>query len=303
VPDRAKLHLSIRLWLTMVVRYIQKDMISKEELEQASASLRSLAILEVLVKADRPISLAEIVEQMALPKPTVFRLLSTLEKAGWVLRAPGEKDYTVGNRLERFGLDIMLNNSVRASRHAILANVANEIGETCNITMLDHNEVVYIDRVETRWPLKIDLQPGTRVPLHCSASGKLLISYMQAAKRRTLLKNLVLTRYTDNTITSLDQFEPELDRTRSTQIGIDNEEYLHGLVCVAVPIFDSDGKIAAALAVQAPTARLSLAHAMDHVPVLTRAAAAMTATFNPSKSDRAISDQPARLVGNSRSVD
>jgi IclR family acetate operon transcriptional repressor len=252
----------------------------KNETDLASAALRSLAILDVIVKADHPISMTEIVKQMGLPKPTVFRLLSTLENAGWVLREPGGKDYTTGNRLARLGLDIMLNSSVRTMRHAILAHIAGEIGETCNITMLDANEIIYIDRVQTQWQLKIDLQPGTRVPLHCSASGKLLISDMPRPKRRALLENLTLTRYTGNTITDIDLLESELDRIRDTRIGLDNEEYLNGLVCIAVPIIDAGGQMAAALALQAPTARLTIARAMDYLPNLRRAAEAMAATYS-----------------------
>jgi IclR family acetate operon transcriptional repressor len=255
---------------------------ASEDMEQASAALRSLAILEVVVKADRLISLTEIVDQMALPKPTVFRLLNTLEKGGWVLRQPGGKDYIVGSRLASFGLNIMMNNSVRTLRHTILANIASKLGETCNITMLDGNEVIYIDRVETQWPLKVDLQPGTRVPLHCSASGKLFLSQMRNGKRRALLENLVLQRFTGNTITNLDLLESELDRTRKSQIGIDNQEFLDGLICVAVPVMDVNGQIAAALAVQAPIARLTLARAMEHVADLKAAATAMTQTFSPS---------------------
>jgi len=267
-----------------------------EDFGQASAALRSLAILEVVVRADRLISLTEIVDQMALPKPTVFRLLSALEKGGWILRQPGDKDYTVGSRLADFGLGIMMNNSVRMLRHTILANIGNKLGETCNITMLDGNEIVYIDRVETQWPLKVDLKPGARVPLHCSASGKLFMSQMRSAKRRALLENLDLSRFTGNTITSLDLLESELDRTRKSEIGIDNQEYLDGLICVAVPIMDVNGQIAAALAVQAPIARLTLANALEHVVHLKAAAAAMSETFSGSSCSAAaaLETQPRR---------
>jgi IclR family acetate operon transcriptional repressor len=254
-------------------------MTSTEDIDQASASLRSLAILDAIVQADRPISLAQIAEQLRLPKPTVFRLLSTLEKSGWVFRQPVEREYVVGARLAQFGLGVMMNDSVRAMRHAILSKVASTIGETCNITMLDNNEVVYMDRVESQWPLKIDLQAGTRVPLHCSASGKLMLSQMGSAKRRTLLENMVLTRFTEHTITDPAALEAELEQTRAERIGIDNEEYLDGLICVAVPVYDSHGKLAAALAVQAPTARFSIERARAHVPVLMRAAEALGATF------------------------
>lgn len=258
-------------------------MTSQYDSDLASASLRSLAILDAIVEADRPISLAQIAEQLQLPKPTVFRLLGTLEKSGWVFHQPAEKDYVVGARLAQFGLRVMTNDSVRAMRHAILARLASTIGETCNITMLDNNEVVYMDRVETQWPLKIDLQAGTRVPLHCSASGKLMLSQMGGAKRRILLENMVLTRFTDHTITDLAALEAELGRTRAERIGIDNEEYLDGLVCVAVPVYDGAGKLAAALAVQAPTARFSLEQARAQVPVLMQAAAALGETFAAPK--------------------
>lgn len=251
----------------------------KEQVDSSSAALRSFGALEVIVKADRPMSMTEIVEAMGLPKPTVFRILNTLEGAGLVLREPGGKAYTVGHRLARFGLDIMMNNSVQMARHAILQRISDETGETCNLTMLEGSDVVYIDRVESRWPLKVDLQPGSRVPLHCSASGKLFLSYLPRSKRRAMLENLVLTRVTDKTITHIDLLEAELDRIQANQVSIDNEEYLAGLICVAVPVFDSSGRIAASLAVQAPIARLPLARAMEQVPALRSAAEAMAATF------------------------
>lgn len=253
--------------------------VMKEQMDSSSAALRAFGVLEVIVRTDRPISMTEIVEKMDLPKPTVFRILNTIERAGLVLREPNSKAYTVGHRLARFGLDIMMNNSVQMARHAILQRIADEIGETCNLTMLDGSEVVYIDRVESRWPLKVDLQPGSRVPLHCSASGKLFLSYLPRTKRRAMLENLALERVTDKTVTHIDLLEAELDRIQANQVSIDNEEYLAGLICVAVPVFDSGGRIAASLAVQAPIARLPLVRAMEHVPVLRQAAEAMAATF------------------------
>lgn len=247
--------------------------------DASSAALRAFAVLEAVVKANRPISMSGIVAELGLPKPTIFRILSTLEHAGLVLREPSGKDYTVGNRLACFGLDIMMNNSVRMMRHAILQKVAEEIGETCNLTMLDGSEVVYIDRVESSWPLKVDLKPGSLVPLHCSASGKLFLSQLPRPKRRKVLESLVLARQTERTITDIDLLEAELDRVEASQVAVDNEEYLAGLVCVAVPITLKDGQLCASLAVQAPVARLTVARALEHVPLLKRAAERMAATF------------------------
>lgn len=256
-----------------------------QQTDSSSSTLRAFAVLEAVMNADRPISLTEIVEDVRLPKPTVFRILNTLAGAGLILREPSGKHYTVGHRLAQFGLNIMLNNSVRSARHAILQHLAEEIGETVNLTMFDGGSVAYIDRVDAKWPLKVDLKPGSVVPAHCSASGKLFLSQLPRARRRAMLENMKLTRYTDKTITHVDLLEAELDRIRSNRVSLDNEEYMAGLICVAVPVTDKNGQTIASIAVQAPVARLSLARAMDHVPELRRAAEATAATFDLTAGD------------------
>jgi IclR family transcriptional regulator, acetate operon repressor len=250
--------------------------------DSSSAALRAFGILETVARSDRPIAMSDVVEAHGLPKATVFRLLSLLEDAGLVLREPRAKSYTAGPRLTRLALDVMLNSSVRLVRHGILQRVADETGETCNLTMVDGTEVMYIDRVESQSPLRIDLKPGSRVPLHCTASGKLFLSQLPRAKRRTILQSIALKRLTAHTITHPDLLEAELDRIRASRVSLDNEEYLDGLVCVAVPVMDGSGRDIASLAIQAPIARMTLARAMEHVPMLRTAAAAIAATFDPS---------------------
>jgi DNA-binding IclR family transcriptional regulator len=115
--------------------------------------------------------------------------------------------------------------------------------------------------------------------LHCSASGKLFLSQLPGARRRALLKSLPLKRHTDNTIVRTDLLEAELDRTRKSRVGIDNEEFLTGLICVAVPVVDANERHIASIAVQAPLARLTASRALDYVPVMRRAAAEIAASF------------------------
>jgi IclR family acetate operon transcriptional repressor len=249
------------------------------EFDSSSSAQRAFAVLEVIIQADRPVSLTEVVEAVGLPKPTVFRILATLDSGGWVLREPGGKKYTAGRRLADFGLAVMMNNSVRALRRTIVARVARQIGETCNLTFLAGEQVLYVERVETRWPLKVEFSAGTRVPLHCSSSGKLFLSMMTRPRREALLENLVLTRYTDTTITCVAELEVELDRIRACQVSVNNEEYLAGLVGLAVPVLDGGGRITFALAIQAPAARMTTASALEHVPYLREAARALAATL------------------------
>ena len=158
-----------------------------------------------------------------------------------------------------------------------------DLGETVNLTMLDGSAVVYLARVETEWPLRMPLQPGSHVPLHCTASGKLLLALLPAARRRRIVDELALPRFTDHTITDRRALDAELASIRRDDLSTDNEEYLAGLVCVAVPVAASDGRNVACVAVHAPVARMPLDRALTHVPALRDAAAALGATFGPAR--------------------
>src|ERR687891_353831 len=196
------------------------------------ATLRAVSVLEALVAAERPSALAELTGMVRLPKPTLYRMLGMLESAGLVIREPGARRYAPGPRLAALGRNVMLNGSIRAARRAVLARLVEDIGETCNFTMLDGAEVIYVDRVESAWPLRMTLAAGTRVPLHCTASGE-----------------LGLARYTPTTITERAPLAAELARIRANRYATDNEEYHAGLVCVAVPVVDAKKRACAALAV------------------------------------------------------
>ena len=173
----------------------------------------------------------------------------------------------------------MLNGSLRADRHAILAGLMDEIGETCKLTMLDGPQVVYLDRVEAAWPLRMNLTSGSHVPLHCTASGKLLLAMLPKSARDRLAARLILTRYTETTITEPKRLAAELARIRANRYATDNEEYHAGLVCVAVPVTDSRKRVCAAIAVHAPVSRMPLQRALEHLPMLRRAAQAVAATL------------------------
>ena len=162
-----------------------------------------------------------------------------------------------------------------------MQTLVEEIGETCNFTMRDGVDVIYIDRVEADWPLRLHLQPGSRVPLHCTASGKLFLSRLPARERRRLLATLPLTRHTGKTIIDPGALEDALCTIRRTGISTDDGEFLDGLIAVAVPVMDRKKKnqMRAAIAVHAPTARLSLAGAMEHVDALREAAAQLSETL------------------------
>jgi IclR family acetate operon transcriptional repressor len=249
------------------------------KIDRVSPLLRAFALLEHIVAADAPISLGDATAAVKLPKPTVYRMLAALEEAGLVAREPEGRRIGAGPRLARLALDVLRNGVARGPRRAILRQLVSEVAETCNLTIIDGSEVVYLDRVESAWPLRMTLQPGSRVPLHCTASGKLLLALLPAGRRKRVVDALPLPCFTDQTIVDRRRLVDELARIRRDGVATDNEEYLAGLVCVAVPVLARDGRAIASVAVHAPVARMPLAAALAHVPTLRRAAAALGTTF------------------------
>lgn len=236
-------------------------------------------MMECVAQSERPLTLAELGEALGLPKATVHRIALALEQQGMLLREPGGKRFSSGHRFAALAVAALRNSSQRGARHAIMQRLVDDIGETCNFTMLDGASVVYIDRVEAHWPLRLHLQPGSRVPLHCTASGKLFLSHLRNSTRARLLASLKLERHTENTITDKRKLERALEKIRAQKVGTDNEEFLAGLVAVAVPVLDAKKRVCAALAVHGPTARLSFEQALGHVEKLRRAAAELGATL------------------------
>lgn len=244
-----------------------------------SALFRGIAIMDEIARSQRGLSTAELMEVLDLPKPTVHRIATQLESEGYLQRNPADKRFIIGGTLKELSLSILANSSVGAPRHAILEALAEEIGETCNCTMLDGNHTVYFDRVECNWPVKINLHPGSRLPLHATASGKLFLAYMKPRERRRLLQAAPLSQNTPRTQTDPELLELELKQIKETGVGYDNEELFTGMVAMAVPVFDQQQRLCFTVAVHAPTARQQLEDLQHYIPALRKAASALTESY------------------------
>lgn len=251
------------------------DQAATAEVNGDTPAMRLFALLELIASKDQFVSLQGLVEEIGVPKPTLHRMLQQLEAGGLLVRQADGRHYGTGVRLRRLAENLLLNATQHGARHAVLSQLVEEIGETCNITAVSGNEVIYLDRVETVEPLRFYLRPGSRVPVHCSASGKIFLAQMSPNQRRKLLGHAPLKRYTPNTLTDLDALEEELARVRRDGFALDDEEFLPGLVCVAVLVASGTGRSNLAVAVQAPVVRLTTDKAPRLLPALRQAAAAI----------------------------
>jgi DNA-binding IclR family transcriptional regulator len=245
---------------------------SENDDEKSTAIQKAVRILEALVKSDAPVSLAEIAEATELAKPSAHRILCQLEDLGFVLRDIEGKAFVPGGRWTRLASDTLIAVGRQPAVKKVMRDLVDCLTETCNLAVLRGNEVLYIERVECEWPLRLQLAAGSRVPIHCTASGKLFLAYMEPPRRKSFISTLHLHPYTKNTIVDADRLMKECDRIRREAISINREEQHLGLIGVAVPVLRFDGRIAAALAVHAPVFRMSVASARKAVPLLVRAA-------------------------------
>ena len=250
--------------------------------EPESATLRAVALLELIAAADDPPTLEELTRASGLPKPSVYRILRLLIRGELVEREVSAKRYIVGPRIAALSLAVQMRSPMRRERHAILSRLVDEIGETCNFTMLDGNEAVYVDRVETSAIVRLHMKIGSRVPLHCTASGKLFLAHLPSAAVQRLLRSAPLKRYTDRTITGVDALERELAKILASGVGTDSGEFLDGSVCLAVPVVDPRGRVCAAVAVHGPAPRMTLRKGYTFLPAMRRAAASIAATLVPA---------------------
>ncbi len=241
-----------------------------------SALEKALAVLESVTGHAQPIGLPELSKQLDLPRQTVHRILVQLTNAGMLKRARERDRYIIGPRLSKLATDTLVAANHDAPIRSVLQSLVNDINETCNIGILDGLDFVYLDRIESDWPLRVTLQAGSRVPAYCTSGGKALLAHLSTRPLKRLLRARPLTAYTPSTITDVRTLEQDLKSCLQSGFAINDAEYSPGIIGIAVPIRGPGECPVAALACHAPSARISLDEIKGYVPNLNAAAASIT---------------------------
>ncbi|MCH9806331.1 MAG: IclR family transcriptional regulator [Alphaproteobacteria bacterium] len=234
--------------------------------------MRHLLILEEVARVGIPMTPTEINRKIGLPKQTLHRLFTNLEEDGFLQREHDGRSYSPGPRLRAMATGVMSSTRVRAARLAVMKALSKDIGETCNLVLPGRHAMIYLDRVETDWPLRVQLPIGTEVPLHCTASGKLYLSTLSKARLQRILNAGGFEKKTERTLTDPAELSAELDRVRRKGYAQDNEEFIDGMVALAAPVKDAAGRMVCSLAFHAPTPRMTLSVAHTHLNRLRAAA-------------------------------
>jgi IclR family KDG regulon transcriptional repressor len=214
-----------------------------------SSVSKAFAILELLANADSPKELVSICNALQMNKSTTYRFLATLKSLGYVVQDIESNRYALGSKLVWLASRFLDAIDLRTIARPVLRQLREETGETVHLAILDHFEVVYIDKLDGRSAVRMASSVGNRVPVHSTGLGKVLFAFMPEDVWRSYVKKVGLERRTSNTITDPAAFFEQLRLARECNYSIDNCENEDGIRCVAVPIRDHTGKVVAAFSI------------------------------------------------------
>jgi IclR family KDG regulon transcriptional repressor len=217
---------------------------------------RALSIVEILAEAGRSLMLKELSERIGLPQSTVYRLLGVLVSRGYVCKDLDTKQYSLGVRILEISGGFQIASVLRAKGGRFTRALADSVGETVNVAVLDGFECIVVDRVESRHTLRYAVRFGARGLLHCTGAGKVLLAHMPDGEIEAFIQR-GLPSVTPNTIVDRYLLMKELERVRAKGYAVDNEEHELGIRCIAAPILDRSGVVIASVSISGPTKRIT----------------------------------------------
>jgi IclR family transcriptional regulator, acetate operon repressor len=224
---------------------------------QVQSLTRGLSILEALAGSDGGLTLTDVAQRAQLPPSTTHRLLSTLEKMGYVYQAGDLGLWCVGLQAFTVGTTFLSNRDFVAQSHAYMHRLMEQAGETANLAILDGTEAVFIAQVQCHEMMRTLVKLGSRVPLHASGVGKAIFAALPDQQIDAILKVRGLPRITDNTIVAMETMWAALRVIRQRGYSFDDEEHARSTRCVGAAVYDEHAEPLGAISIAGPSSRLS----------------------------------------------
>lgn len=215
---------------------------------------RALRIIEFLAENPTGAGITEISKSLGLSKGTVHRLISTLKERDFAYQSSNTELYRLSYKILYLYNCISNNIDMFKVSRPIIRKFADKVDATVHLATLDEkrSNIVYIDRIEpmnSQKPFVMSSRVGKKAPCYCTAAGKILLSQYSDDEIRDILNGEEYKTYTDKTIKNIDEFLEEIHKVRKQGYALDENEYDHGIICISIPIYNSNGKIDFAMSV------------------------------------------------------
>lgn len=219
--------------------------------------LKALKLLDYFID-NTDLSLGELAKQANLPKPTVYRLASSLEASGFLVKEKkSEQDvrYRLGLKLLEFGNVVAERLELRQIALPHMQTLCEEINEVVHLVIRDRYEAVYIEKVESKQAIRLYTRVGRRSPLYVGSGPKLLLAYLPPTETKRIIEQLDFEKFTENTITDPDTLIKQLELIREQGFSVSYGEQDEDTIGFSFPIMDYTGQVIAALSVSGPQMR------------------------------------------------
>ncbi|MEW6662615.1 MAG: IclR family transcriptional regulator [Bacillota bacterium] len=217
---------------------------------------KALIILDQFTYERPEWSLADLSRKLQQTKPTILRLLNTLEKYGYVEKDREKKTYCLGMRLFALGNLVANRMEVRTIALPVMYDIRNRTGEAVHLNIISEGERMCVEYLDALHDLRAIVHVGQCSPLYAGGSAKVLMAFMKDEERKRVIDGLVLKPITDKTIINKVELEKEIFQIRQQGYAISCGERLKGAFSISVPIWNRDSRVIASMSVLIPEARM-----------------------------------------------
>lgn len=212
---------------------------------------KAIDILNAFTPSEPRLALGEVAHRLGLPKSTAHNLLATLVAGGMVERTDDDR-YALGPHLIALTLGVRVNVELRDRAAPLLRELADACRDSVFLTIRDGDSSLYIYAVESATRLQARTAIGDRSPMHCTSAGKAILSHLPRAEVDAIVERTGMTRFTEDTITTLEELHEQLAIAKRRGFAIDNGEHETGIYCVGAPVFDAGGTVIGACSFSGP---------------------------------------------------
>ncbi len=231
--------------------------------------IKAFELLDAFAEDKKSWGVRELAQKTGYNKSTVYRLLYTLSSLNIVHQNNNDK-YSLGSKLFELGNRVSIYKAITNLTNPPIKQVALDIQETVLLSIIKEQQVFHIDKADSLHGLKINTSIGSYQPIHATASGKLLFSFLNTFEKENIFSNTTFEAFTTNTITSKSKILSELEKIKKQEYALDIEELEPGLVCIAIPIRNRKGNVIASLSASGPLSRFKMENVSNYIHILNK---------------------------------
>jgi IclR family KDG regulon transcriptional repressor len=228
--------------------------ILKEEYNFITMIERANDVLDLMFSTDRPLGVSEIAQELDLPKATVYRILITLAKGGFVIKKHGTEKYTLGGKFIKFSERVKHDINIHSIAKPYMEELASKSGEAVNLAIDYDNASLIIERAKGEHTALVSMLIPT-APYNCSSSGKIFLAYKSDKRIEDYFKKEKWEKRTVKSVTTLEEFIKQKKDIIRKGYSVDDEEYDYGLYCIGMPVFSCENKLLGVISITGPKSR------------------------------------------------